>query len=110
MNDRQNMSLALQKNCALTAERDRREEFDQRDLEEGGSRDQILIYTAYSSDYTIGRLCEKVNHDYATKHGYKFVSIVVDYEEMIKEVSPKQHCTWYKMKVVSYSTVAHYLA
>jgi hypothetical protein len=29
----------------------------------------ILVCTAYSSDYTIGSLCELVNEEYAKKHG-----------------------------------------
>lgn len=31
--------------------------------------EKILVCTAYSEDYTIGRLCELVNREYATRHG-----------------------------------------
>jgi hypothetical protein len=31
--------------------------------------ENILVCTAYSSDYTIGSLCELVNKEYANKHG-----------------------------------------
>lgn len=36
----------------------------------------ILVCTAYSSDYTIGRLCELVNEEYAHKHGYGYFSML----------------------------------
>ena len=57
----------------------------------------ILMVTAYSNDYTIGHVCERVNRIYAQTHGYEFYSEVLSLEDMAREISPKKHCTWYKI-------------
>jgi hypothetical protein len=58
---------------------------------------QILIATAYTSDYSIGVLCEKVNRLYAAAHGYSFHSVVKPLCEVSQAIHPKKHCTWYKI-------------
>lgn len=57
----------------------------------------FLICTAYSDDYTIGRMCEAANRLYAEKHGYCFESEVLSYAEMLEAVAPRAHPTWYKV-------------
>lgn len=59
--------------------------------------DSVLLCTAYSSDYSIGRLCEAVNRQYATHHGYRFESAVLPYSEMLDAIAPRAHPTWYKV-------------
>lgn len=61
------------------------------------SPSSILLCTAYSSDYSIGRLCEAVNRQYAARHGYRFESVVLPYSEMLEAVAPRAHPTWYKV-------------
>ena len=60
----------------------------------------VLIVTAYSDDYTIGTLCEKVNRSYATLHGYEFHSEVLPLDEMSVAIAPKKHCAWYKIALL----------
>jgi hypothetical protein len=38
---------------------------------------QVVVFTAYSSDYSIGKLCEAVNRVYAHKHGYIYEARVM---------------------------------
>lgn len=62
----------------------------------------ILIFTAYTDDYSIGKLCDTVNRRYADKNGYKYVSKVLPYESMMHEIGPyKLHCTWYKVLLLN---------
>ncbi len=60
----------------------------------------IEICTAYSTDYTIGHTCASVNRAYADRQGYTFSATVLDYREMLAEIAPRQHCTWYKVLVI----------
>lgn len=60
----------------------------------------ILMVTAYSNDYSIGGLCEKVNKNYALKYGYQFLSDILTLSDMTKIISPKKHCTWYKIALM----------
>jgi hypothetical protein len=71
----------------------------ERDASEGGSRsnDGVLICSAYSDDYTIGRLSEAVNRAYAALHGYRFWSVVLPYEDMLGQIAPRMHVTWFKV-------------
>ena len=61
----------------------------------------ILIFTSYSKDYNLGPLCEYVNKQYASKHGYLFESFVLPYLTMLEDIKPKTHCTWYKVKLIN---------
>ena len=61
----------------------------------------ILILMAYSSDYTIGSVCEAVNRHYATRHGYSFECVVQSYEDMLSVIAPRTHCTWYKVYLIN---------
>lgn len=63
-------------------------------------RDNIMIVMAYSDDYTVGRICEKVNRSYADKYGYAFYSDVATAASMEQSILPKKHCTWYKIKLL----------
>jgi hypothetical protein len=58
---------------------------------------KITICTSYSLDYTIGHVCAEVNRQYAVKHGYPFECIVDNYDKMMSAISPRTHCTWYKV-------------
>lgn len=60
----------------------------------------ILMVTAYSDDYTIGSLCEKVNRNYAVQHGYEFISEVLPLSIISSAISPKKHCAWYKIALL----------
>jgi hypothetical protein len=62
----------------------------------------ILIITAYTDNYSIGRLCEHVNREYALKHGYDFINHELPYADMLQAVGPKKtHCTWYKVLMLN---------
>ena len=62
---------------------------------------QIMIFTAYSEDYSIGRICEAVNRQYASSNGYIFFSDVKKYEQIIDIINPRSHCTWYKIHMIN---------
>jgi len=62
---------------------------------------KILIFTAYSEDYSIGRLCEHANRRYAASHGYEFESVVRPFDDMIAEVAPRQFLGWYKVLLLN---------
>ena len=68
------------------------------DLENNGCN--ITICTAYSDDYYIGQICEKINRKYASRHGYQFQSTVLSYREMLSIIEPREHCTWYKNNIL----------
>ena len=53
--------------------------------------------TAYSEDYTIGRLCEHNHRQYCERHGYSYVSEVAPYQEMLALVQPRQFLGWFKV-------------
>ena len=57
----------------------------------------VLLCTAYSSDYSIGGLCEAANRQYAERHGYQFESVVLPYADMLSAIAPRAHPTWYKV-------------
>ena len=61
----------------------------------------VLLFTAYSSDYSIGQLCEHVNRRYAHRHGYRFESEVLPYSEMLNMVQPRQFLGWYKVLMLN---------
>jgi hypothetical protein len=60
----------------------------------------VIVCTAYSSDYTIGSVCSSINESYAERHSLPFRCNVLDYSEMLAKVHPKQHCTWYKIRMM----------
>lgn len=57
----------------------------------------VTLLMSYSTDYSIGRVCEAVNRQYGQRHGYELVSEVLPSEEMMTRIRPKKHCTWYKI-------------
>ena len=58
----------------------------------------ILLFTAYTEDYTIGKLCDLVNSNFAKKNGYQYLSKVLSYNDMLLAIGPKKnHCTWFKV-------------
>lgn len=63
----------------------------------GEATGEITILMAYSDDYTIGKLCESVNREYAARHGYNFVSHVNTCDEILEWIRPKLHMTWFKI-------------
>lgn len=65
--------------------------------DEGENTGEITILMAYSDDYTIGKLCESVNREYAARHGYNFVSHVNTCDEILEWIRPKLHMTWFKI-------------
>jgi hypothetical protein len=62
----------------------------------------VLMFTAFTDDYTIGRLVDTVNREYAERHGYTYVTRVLSYEDMLVAIGPrKKHCTWYKVLLLN---------
>jgi hypothetical protein len=61
---------------------------------------EILICMAYSKDYTIGNICEVINSQYATHHGYQFYCEKIEYEKMMTMIEPRKHCAWYKVLLI----------
>ena len=57
----------------------------------------VLIISSYSKDYSIGRLSESINRAYADKHGYIFHCDEINYSDMLADIAPRSHCTWYKV-------------
>eukprot|EP00462_Mataza_sp_D1_P006484 CAMPEP_0175120356 /NCGR_PEP_ID=MMETSP0087-20121206/578_1 /TAXON_ID=136419 /ORGANISM="Unknown Unknown, Strain D1" /LENGTH=318 /DNA_ID=CAMNT_0016401799 /DNA_START=117 /DNA_END=1070 /DNA_ORIENTATION=- len=57
----------------------------------------FLIFTCYSDDYSLGRMCSAVNQRYAAQHGYHFEQEVLSFKEMLATIQPRTHCTWYKV-------------
>ena len=60
----------------------------------------ILLCTGYSEDYTIGHLTSYVNQQYAQQHGYQYYEEVLSYEDMLRLISPRSYCTWYKVSLI----------
>jgi len=58
---------------------------------------QFKIITAFSDNYTVGKLCAKVNTIYAKNNKYWWWKDVLTQEQMLEVVSPRTHCTWYKV-------------
>jgi len=58
---------------------------------------RFKIITAFSDNYQVGTLCSKVNATYAKKNKYEWWEDVLTQEEMLAVVSPRTHCTWYKV-------------
>eukprot|EP01063_Lacrimia_lanifica_P012058 TRINITY_DN18682_c0_g1_i2.p1 TRINITY_DN18682_c0_g1~~TRINITY_DN18682_c0_g1_i2.p1 ORF type:complete len:571 (+),score=186.66 TRINITY_DN18682_c0_g1_i2:51-1763(+) len=58
---------------------------------------RFTLFTAYSDDYSIGRLCSAVNQRYCARHGYGWVEDVLPYAAMLDAIAPRRHCTWYKV-------------
>ncbi len=44
-------------------------------------------------------MCEAVNREYARRHKYMFKSYVLPYDEILTDIAPKKHCTWWKIKL-----------
>ena len=57
---------------------------------------KVLICMAFTEDYTIGKLCEHVNHHYAVLHEHEFLCEVMRYEDMMRLIAPRQFAGWYK--------------
>lgn len=60
----------------------------------------IQLVMSYTTDYTIGTICEQVNRAYASKHGYSFYSDILSCEDMLPKIAPKLHFTWYKVLIL----------
>ena len=62
----------------------------------------ILLFTAYSTDYKIGELCDTINRRYSEKNNYQYLSETISYDEMMLAIGPnKNHCTWYKVLMLN---------
>ena len=46
------------------------------------SKTRIIVCTAYTTNYVLGRLCEDVNRRYCERHGYEFVTEVLTPQDM----------------------------
>ncbi|RYG98319.1 hypothetical protein EON65_51580, partial [archaeon] len=57
----------------------------------------ITLLTAYSHDYTVGKLCASVNRCYAESKGYGFLCEEFDCDVVSALITPKLHFTWYKV-------------
>jgi hypothetical protein len=57
---------------------------------------RIIVCTAYTTNYVLGRLCEDVNRRYCERHGYEFVTEVLtpqDMQAIYISHAPSQHTT-----------------
>jgi hypothetical protein len=61
---------------------------------------KFLMVMGYTSDYTVGKVCEYVNHKYAKQHNYSFVSKVLSCEETTQLLLPKLGFTWFKIHLL----------
>ena len=46
-------------------------------------------------------VCLQVNQEYCHLQGYEWAEAVLSKEEMLASVSPRNHCTWYKVCTIS---------
>ena len=61
------------------------------------SNESILLITAYSDNYAIGKITENINRSYATKQGHPFLCKVLSHRDMLTAMYPKTGCSWYKI-------------
>ena len=62
---------------------------------------EVCILTAYSSNYVPGYIAAAVNRKYAEAHGYAWQCDVLSQEEMVDEIRPRTHCSWYKVVMLN---------
>jgi hypothetical protein len=62
---------------------------------------KVCILMAYSDDYPIGHICQKVNQEYAESKGYSFDCRVRSHDEILQTIAPKTHATWYKVHLIN---------
>jgi hypothetical protein len=61
-------------------------------------RKEFLVCTAYTRNYTIGKLCAPINKAYCHQHGYHWIEeSEYEYEAMLSAISPRSNCSWYKI-------------
>lgn len=61
-------------------------------------RREFIVCTAYTTNYTIGKLCSPVNMEYCHRHGYHWIEESDhEYESMLRIISPRTNCSWYKI-------------
>ena len=58
---------------------------------------KFVVTTAYSTNYTIGKLCGAINRKYCAAHGYEFIEKEVDLLTLESALGSRNHCTWYKI-------------
>ena len=58
---------------------------------------EFVVATAYSTNYTIGKLCGAINRKYCASHGYRFIEKEVDLLTFGSALGTRNHCTWYKI-------------
>lgn len=95
--ERQAITSSIAKMISMNASIVRENELLARSTAMSHASYETLLFTAYSKDYSIGYLCEHVNRMYANRHGFQFRSFVAPYKDMIDELKPRTHCTWYKI-------------
>lgn len=61
---------------------------------------KMTVISAYSDNYTIGKLCAHINRLYCGTHGYEFLCHVLPQVDMEAVIAPRTHCTWYKVKLI----------
>ncbi|KAH9152228.1 hypothetical protein AeRB84_005304 [Aphanomyces euteiches] len=76
-----------------------------REIDATAAREEMLdvgiaMFTAYSTDYSIGYACESVNRMYAEARGYEFHTDVLSYQDMMAAIAPRQFCGWYKVAII----------
>lgn len=62
---------------------------------------RITVCTAYTTNYTLGRLCEDVNRRYCQRHGYRFVSEALDAKQMQAAIDPRTSFSWFKVLMLN---------
>lgn len=60
----------------------------------------VTVLSAYSENYRVGEICKVINQIYCERHSYDYICRVLSLEVMLSEISPRTHCTWYKVKMI----------
>ncbi|OQS06977.1 hypothetical protein THRCLA_00994 [Thraustotheca clavata] len=64
------------------------------------SNTNVAVFTAYTTDYSVGHTCAHINQLYAQRHGYPFYCDVLPYKEMMTAIAPRNFCGWYKVAMI----------
>ena len=68
----------------------------------GSSNDiNVSILMAFSDDYHVGYRCAFVNDKYAAKHNYEFNLRVLNYDDIMQQIVPRNNATYYKVKFIN---------
>ena len=64
-------------------------------------RARVLVFMSYTTDYRLGYVCEAINRAWAERHGYGFLSEVLDPSAMQAAIQYRAHATWHKVVMIN---------